>query len=425
MLSFRTTAELAVPQRLIDQVIGQERAVAVVHLAARQRRHVLLIGEPGTGKSLLAQAMSELLPATALHDVLLFPGETDRVSPRVSTVPAGAGREAEEEARVRQRHAAQAIDALFALTAVATIFIALWYAAVRQSGWPLLLGAATCLLLGRGWRYLRISAVPPAPHLLVNNAGRTHAPFVDATGAHAGALLGDVRHDPFQSGGAESPPHRLVEAGALHRAHQGVLFIDEAALLGPESQQALLTALQERRLAITGRNPLSSGAMVRTEPVPCDVVLVLAGNPEDLERIHPALRSRIRGYGYEVTTRSWVEDTEESRDALARFVAQEVRKDGGIPHFDRGAVEALVAEAGRRAGPGRLTARLRELGGLVRAAGDLARSEGAQLVTADHVARARPVARSVEEQLVDDADRAAPPGPGRMSAEGSGLQRLK
>ena len=28
--------------------------------------------------------------------------------------------------------------------------------------------------------------------------------FIDATGAHAGALLGDVRHDPFQSGGLET-----------------------------------------------------------------------------------------------------------------------------------------------------------------------------------------------------------------------------
>lgn len=34
------------------------------------------------------------------------------------------------------------------------------------------------------------------PKLLVNNEGRQVAPFVDATGAHAGALLGDVRHDP-------------------------------------------------------------------------------------------------------------------------------------------------------------------------------------------------------------------------------------
>ena len=47
---------------LIDQVIGQERAVEVVRKAAEQRRHVMLIGDPGTGKSMLARSMTELLP---------------------------------------------------------------------------------------------------------------------------------------------------------------------------------------------------------------------------------------------------------------------------------------------------------------------------------------------------------------------------
>ncbi|MHA1778071.1 MAG: hypothetical protein ACTSYN_00705, partial [Candidatus Heimdallarchaeaceae archaeon] len=37
------------------------------------------------------------------------------------------------------------------------------------------------------------------PKLLVDNSNTRRAPFNDATGSHAGALLGDVRHDPFQS----------------------------------------------------------------------------------------------------------------------------------------------------------------------------------------------------------------------------------
>ena len=51
------------------------------------------------------------------------------------------------------------------------------------------------------------------------------APFIDGTGSHAGALLGDVRHDPFQRVRAETPAHDRVEVGAIHRAHGGVLFI--------------------------------------------------------------------------------------------------------------------------------------------------------------------------------------------------------
>ena len=60
-LDLDSTEEIAVPDQLIGQVIGQEKAVRVVKKAAEQRRHVVLIGDPGTGKSMLAHSMANLL----------------------------------------------------------------------------------------------------------------------------------------------------------------------------------------------------------------------------------------------------------------------------------------------------------------------------------------------------------------------------
>ncbi|HJK38779.1 MAG TPA: ATP-binding protein, partial [Methanocorpusculum sp.] len=54
-IQFNTTADIAIPPSLIDQVIGQEHAVEVIKKAATQRRHVMMIGSPGTGKSMLAK----------------------------------------------------------------------------------------------------------------------------------------------------------------------------------------------------------------------------------------------------------------------------------------------------------------------------------------------------------------------------------
>jgi Lon-like ATP-dependent protease len=45
--------------------------------------------------------------------------------------------------------------------------------------------------------------------------------------------------------------------------------------------------------------------------------------------------------------------------------------------------------------------RLRELGGLVRTAGDIARSEGASVVRLEHVIQAKKIAKTIEEQLAD------------------------
>ena len=109
-------------------------------------------------------------------------------------------------------------------------------------------------------------------------------------------------------------------AGLIHKANKGVLFIDEIGTLG-KSQMDLLTAMQEKQLSITGRSEMSSGAMVMTDSVPCDFILIAAGNVQVIEGMHPALRSRIRGYGYEIYMQKTIEDTDENRKKLVKFVA--------------------------------------------------------------------------------------------------------
>ena len=73
------------------------------------------------------------------------------------------------------------------------------------------------------------------------------------------------------SGGLGTPPHERLIPGFIHRANGGVLFIDEVANLSKKSQQELLTALQEKKYSITGQSERSSGAMTRSQPVPCFV----------------------------------------------------------------------------------------------------------------------------------------------------------
>ncbi len=204
------------------------------------------------------------------------------------------------------------------------------------------------------------------------------------------------------SGGLGTPAHERVVAGMIHKAHMGVLFVDEIATLNPSTQQELLTALQEGKYAITGQSERSAGAMVRTEPVPCNFILVAAGNVETIRNMHPALRSRVRGYGYEVYMKETMPDTEENRVKIAHFVAQEVAKDKKIPHFTKDAVEQIIIAARRDANrKGHLSLRLRALGGLIRAAGDLAVEESAKVVEKDHVIRAKRMARSLEQQIAD------------------------
>lgn len=393
--TYSSSGDIKVPEKIIDQIIGQEEAVETVKKAAEQRRNVLLIGEPGIGKSMLAKGMAELLPGEELQDVLVYPNIEDNHNPLIGAMPAGEGKKIVTNYKAKAKGQDEKKN-MFTMIIISFIII---IGFILQRYLEAIIAAGIVLLV---LMQMKPRTSIMVPKLLVNNENNVIAPFVDATGAHAGALLGDVRHDPYQSGGLGTPAHERVEAGMIHKANKGVLYIDEIGTMKMKTQQELLTAMQEKKYSITGQSETSSGAMVRSQEVPCDFVLVASGNLQVLEGMHIALRSRIRGYGYEVFMKDSMPDNPENRDKLVQFIAQEVKKDGRIPHFSREAVAEIIREAQRRAGKkDSLTLRLRDLGGLVRAAGDIAKGENADEVKVSHVLNAKKLARTLEQQIAD------------------------
>jgi ATP-dependent Lon protease len=453
---FETTEDIKISHDPLERVIGQDEAVRLARIAASQRRHFLLVGPPGTGKSMIAQALSLYLsrpteeirvvhnpenPEKPLVEVKGFEevtkemeskgyAEGEFIDPKEAPVNvaerlgyrcSNCGTHSSPKdsfcpkcsrakvAQVRSTPNNPFGDLLGGLVEVTMGQLA---GRERVTTTRKRFGKEEVVVFERAGEMIKVldqqalekrrELEKESPRKVIVPIGRN--PFVLATGASDVELLGDVRHDPY--GGHPqlgTQPYDRVVAGAIHSAHQGVLFVDELPHLG-HLQRYILTGMQEKRFPITGRNPQSAGASVRVDNVPCDFIFVGACNIQDLPHIMSPLRSRINGGGYEVLVETVMPDTEENRFKIARFTAQEIMMDARIPHANRESVVVVIEEARKRAklvdGKDKaLTLRLRELGGLIRAAGDVAVVEGAKLIEARHMKEALRRARPVEEQI--------------------------
>jgi Lon-like ATP-dependent protease len=170
-IEIESTKDLEVPPLLIDQVIGQEHASEIIKKAAQQRRHVMLIGTPGTGKSMLAQAMAELLPKEELKDVLIYHNPEDANNPRIREVRAGKGVQIINAHKIEAHRKAQLKNTILMIVG----FAILLYAA-SLGGMALLWGILAVLLIMVIGRQFVQGDKAIIPKLIVNNANKDTAP---------------------------------------------------------------------------------------------------------------------------------------------------------------------------------------------------------------------------------------------------------
>jgi predicted ATP-dependent protease len=447
-----TTAQVVTPKNPFQRIIGQSHAVSIVRSAVKQRRHVLLCGVPGIGKSMLAKAAYSLLSPPS-QEILLQKNPSNPDRPIVIISKPECNQELQKtendnrfSSYLTPNDLPIDISIKMGYRCQKCGFISspedpscLECGATKRCDWS---GSDSYHALFRIVDVMREPALRTATSLeeigdfsyhttyerLDNNeifvtrrrvgesisteqeyitdtervlVAKESCRFIRVSGASYVELLGDVKHDPY--GSAESlgmAAHLRVIPGAIHEAHEGILYIDEVSALGPH-QSHLLTAMQDRVYSISGHNPLSSGAAVRVDNVPCDFILFASCNPENIGAILPALRSRIRGYGYEIMLMSWMKKSNESINDIVRFISQTVEEDGRIPHLTVKSIDEVITVAEKMAfqydgQKNALTLRLRELGGLIRIAGDLAVQDSAQLVQPEHVKKAEVLSKGID-----------------------------
>jgi predicted ATP-dependent protease len=419
----KTTKDVKIPKDILDQVIGQPKAVKKVRLAIKQRRHLLLVGPPGVGKSMLAQGLAlHLTKPTEQVNVVHNPENMQKPYVEVvksqntillvepSEVPNYVAEQlgfkcpicgayskytvtlcdkcgSEKFKRITRREEIRA--SRYGTNGIEHVIL------YQRKG-------AKVGIFGEDVDLGTKDTKEKKKRTIIIPLNRKN--FIHATGASEVEMLGDVRHDPYgMHPEIGTPAYLRIVPGAIHEAHEGVLFIDELPHLG-EIQNYILTAMQEKKFPITGRNPQSGGASIKVEDVPCDFIFVGACNIKDVQNILSPLRSRIIGNGYEILLETYMEDNPQNQAYMAQFIAQEITKDGKIPHATRESVEEIIKEAVKRARivddqRNCLTLRLRDLGGVVRLAGDFATEEESKFIEVKHIKQAIEESKPIEYQL--------------------------
>lgn len=434
----KTTKDITIPSDPLEKVIGQDKAVQYAKVCAKQKRHLLLIGPPGTGKSMIAQSIVHLLPKPK-QEIVIINNEKNENRPLVKIRQSDEIKKTEKKSKIGNY-----IDPIyvpyFVLEALgfkcrrcskisnSDEFICPYCGAQKYQISNDILGLTqtrkekveTLKKIGEkeekiifkreGNKILCLSEEEEKKLKEYEKESKEKIivplernPFVQVIGASETELLGDIQHDPY--GGHKTigtAQYLRVIPGAIHEAHEGVLYVDELSSL-KDIQRYLLTAIQEKKFPITSKNPTSSGASIKVNDIPCDFILVGSANVNDLQSIYPALRNRIQGQGYELLVNTVMEENEINKEKIIQFIAQEITKDEKIPHMELDATELIIKKSKELAkqidGENGYTLRFRILSGIIRMAGDIAVSEDMEFINSHHVKKALKENKTIEEQL--------------------------
>jgi len=495
--NFKSTKDYPVSDNLLEWVIGQERALKECYLCLEEWVHklknlkeekwyeawkdpnkekphitktappgpyLLLLGDPGTGKSLIGRALSVHLTERykkediQLQDVVCWQNDIIPSEPKISCHPAGEGKRIILKGKLKeakklflQRLGVKAIIYLMIIVASIFMFAGFYYLWQEKVAWDtnaltgfgepiqtvnngdfsrfmidnfVSIGSITFLPAGMMLMFLILVTVlgrfgvlgsakgiggaraTKVPKFIVDNSKKV-APFIDATGHGSAQLFGSIAWDPLQTGGLGTPEHQRVTAGEVHRAHLGILYIDEIKNMQPDEAITLLTVLEDGQLPITLRSRFSNAGgtaamAVATEPVPCMCFLVGAGNFDSIGQLHPALMDRIYGYGKVVRMNNDMQNSVENRRKYVQFIAQEISRFRLMP-FSREACEEIVDEGRRRSNKkDALSTKFRPMISLVKTAATLAMNESLELVEKRHVREAiEKHCKTIQKQILE------------------------
>ncbi len=359
--AFADTSQIKIPDDPIECVIFQDHAKRAIRKIAQNKGHILMVGRPGTGKSMLANMFKEVLEKSIgdylrpKEMIVAYPGKDrnhvrfayehpakmDVILADINAAIEIARNNCEQFSLSDQIQSARKVKiALITATCLGVAGGFYFPPAFIAAG---LAGMGSIFMYMQEGNHRAQEAIQRennagtknevkyvqdmVPEILYDPRKDKHL-MARVSEPSARNMKGGFRHDPYQSGNLQTPCHIRAYLGA--HAKSPIIYIDELKTLVKVGYMAdLLEIMQNKEYILEGGRSTGSGAADRSENhLKADNIIVACCNYDTLAYLQEegdgAFLSRIEDKGEIIHMESAVAETEENIRQIAQYVKQEI-----------------------------------------------------------------------------------------------------
>ena len=293
----KDTSQIKLPDDPIEKVIFQDKAKKAIRKIAQNRGHMLMVGRPGTGKSLLADMFRHVLDRSLgdyirpKKSIAAFPGKDINHVRFAYEDPAKIGSYL-VKMRTEIEQAKNSIEEFSLADQIKSVIkvkkYLLWTACLSIIGGiyfsPLfiitsLTGIGAIFMFMQENNHKVQEKIQQEAHQgkaisvkhiidmlpeVLYDPRKDKDLMVSISEPSSKNMKGGFRHDPYQSGNMQTPVHKRAYLGAHAKAP--IIYIDELkTLVKTRYMSSLLEIMQNKKYMLEGGKNTGSGAADRSE----------------------------------------------------------------------------------------------------------------------------------------------------------------